>query len=321
LHPEQQWPPAATIRRWLGGGWNDCLKRAYLDPVPDGDLVVAAIGPRFSDEEMKKALRDCAHDLGKIPTRSVYVAWAKRPDVIRRPGRRPQSHMVFNRLGGFPDALAAAGLDDDRTLDELGLPRDVIGRKRLAAYRVTDEAIADAVREIAARCARVPRTTDYVRERELVHRESIEAGEPRHLPSYGSIIARYECWDAVLVAAGLLQADPLRRANGKKFEDDDIDNAVRRAGEAIGDAPDSSAYRSWHASLPEDERERTPTEATVRRRRDTWSKALAAVYGRDPRRDNGDEPLGETAETAETAAARVPEGSEQSVAASSRLAA
>jgi len=34
--PELELPPDGSIRRWLGGGWNACLKRALLSTVTDG---------------------------------------------------------------------------------------------------------------------------------------------------------------------------------------------------------------------------------------------------------------------------------------------
>ena len=40
-HPEYGWPPAGTIRTWFGhAGWNECLKRAHLDAIPGGDVIV-----------------------------------------------------------------------------------------------------------------------------------------------------------------------------------------------------------------------------------------------------------------------------------------
>ena len=42
---ELDWPPDGSLRKWLGGSWNDCLARAHLEAVADGDALVAQMGP------------------------------------------------------------------------------------------------------------------------------------------------------------------------------------------------------------------------------------------------------------------------------------
>jgi hypothetical protein len=100
--PELSLPAEPNVRRWLGGGWNDCLTRALLDTVADTDSPSRPIGltDRFDDDEVLAALRECAADLGHAPTQTEYLAWARRPDVRERPGRRPRSYEPFERFGG-----------------------------------------------------------------------------------------------------------------------------------------------------------------------------------------------------------------------------
>jgi hypothetical protein len=107
--PELGLPSDTNIRRWLGegslsgGGWNECLRRVLLDAVSDGDFTSSLVGRtyRFDDSEIFSALRECAAELGRPPTMSQYLQWAKRSDVAERPGRRPVSYHPFERFGGF----------------------------------------------------------------------------------------------------------------------------------------------------------------------------------------------------------------------------
>jgi hypothetical protein len=81
---ESGWPDDRCIRRWLGSGsWNDALRRAHLEPKPDGDVVVFQHGHFFTVEELAAALRECAEDLAHPPTYPEYIAWVHRPDVRR----------------------------------------------------------------------------------------------------------------------------------------------------------------------------------------------------------------------------------------------
>jgi hypothetical protein len=88
-HPERSWPPDGSIRRWLGGNWNDALRRAGLDALPEAEVTMRPLGSALSKQEAVAAVQACAKDLGEVPTFSRYVGWVRRPDVRRREGRRP----------------------------------------------------------------------------------------------------------------------------------------------------------------------------------------------------------------------------------------
>ena len=137
--PELELPADGNVRRWLGGGWNDCLQRALLDAVTDGDFASRPIGLtyRFSDEEVFAAVRECWTDLGHVPTANEYGQWARRPEIIDRPGRRPRGYRNFKRLGGFRKVLFKAGVISE---DESRLAAD--GRALPVRFSYTQEAVS-----------------------------------------------------------------------------------------------------------------------------------------------------------------------------------
>jgi HNH endonuclease len=147
-HPEWGWPAPGSVTRWLGvRGWNDALVRMRLEPVLEGDVIEGGLGPTYSIDEVVQALRSCAADLGRAPTITDYLAWQRRPDVRERPGRRPASTWVFNRIfGGFPAARVAAGLVESGPAAH---PTGLILRTH--KYRLSDEQILEDIRFAAAR--------------------------------------------------------------------------------------------------------------------------------------------------------------------------
>src|SRR4051794_35794612 len=48
-HPDYGWPDSRSVTRALGvGSWNDALVRMRLEPVLQGDVIEAAVGPTYS---------------------------------------------------------------------------------------------------------------------------------------------------------------------------------------------------------------------------------------------------------------------------------
>jgi hypothetical protein len=288
---ESGWPDDRCIRRWLGSGsWNDVLRRAHLEPRPDGEVVVFQHGHFYTVEEMAGALRECAADLGHPPTYPEYISWVSRPDVRRRPGRRPASLGVFTRLcGGFLDALRIAGL----------LPGDpshaivsAIGLRR-AEYRVSDESLKAGICEVARRIGRSPRVAEYIRERRLICDETVAKGKPRAIASYGTLNRRFGGeWDSILAWAEL---EPLggrttgrRNPNppkGPRVTKDVIRRALREAYEAEGDPFTTTAYKHWRAEqldgLGRWQRGRYPSYHTIWSRYRTWDAACSDAFGDD----------------------------------------
>jgi hypothetical protein len=116
-NPGLDWPTDGSVRRALGAGqtdesWNTALEQAHLDAVSEPMAAEPALGPEMTDEELITALQQCAKDLGETPTSTAYMQWARRPDVTRRPGRRPRSIGAFQRaFEKWTDAVSAAGLE------------------------------------------------------------------------------------------------------------------------------------------------------------------------------------------------------------------
>jgi hypothetical protein len=286
------WPAAHTVRRVLAGTWNECLQRAALATVPDGDAIVVELGSSFTHEEAIAALTQCRRDLRRVPTLTEYLGWASRPEMKRQPGRRPCSQGPFDRLfGGYTLALEAAAMCDTQS----GLwngPRTTIAR---AASRHTDEAMQDALRSAARQTGHSPTTIEYGRWREIVKKESQDAGKLLVPPSYQSIHRRFGAWDDALVEAGLEPAmgrqrrheRPKGRPSLRRIPDETIRQAIRDAYADLGKPFTATAYKKWYATkVAEDDgiarlTGRYPSYHTIWTRYGTWEAAVA-----DALRDN-----------------------------------
>ena len=230
-HPEFRWMPPSTIRHTFGGQWNDALREARLDTVSSGEVITGYLGPSYEWEEVRDALRDyrdylaerSAPDPEDFNLKGSY-RWAKRPDILRRPGRRPRSQGPFDNFGGFLVAktIAFAG-DVPPTADAA----EAAGLQWGAAgpYRYSDEQLIAAVHEIAARLGRAPRALEFRKEQRLMHAEEAARGLPRRaVPTDGTVLKRWKLWDAVLVACGYephrpIEVDPdtgAARPNGPR---------------------------------------------------------------------------------------------------------
>lgn len=294
---ELDWPPDGSLRKWLGGSWNDCLARAHLEAVADGDVLLTPLGPSFEEQELVDALRACAADVGSPPTLSAYLCWARRPDVQARPGRRPRSQGPFDRFGGYANVLIASGL----ITGDGAFVMPATTRVRLGQYHASEEVILAALREVADRLGRPPRSTDYQLERLKIIRESDATGQLRTIPDYGTVNRRYGTWDTALVAAGL---QPLggratggggKKNKGRKaprVTEEMIFDAIREAYAQLGDPFRSDAYKTWRLNQAERDRatgvyRELPSYDTIQSRYGTWKNAvLAALPRRGGRADS-----------------------------------
>ena len=291
-HPEFNWPADSTLRMWLGGSWNDCLRAARLEAVPDGDVVVSQWGQAITREEAIGALQTCAKELGTIPTLHTYLNWTRRPDVVRRSGRNPQSQGPFIRIfGGFPQAIIAAGLTSEDSAEN-ATRRE---RLRVASYFITDQICTEALVRVADKLGRSPRVRDYIRAREALldaDPTDKDAGPLQALPAPSTIQKRFGTWDAALEAAGL---EPLggrstgikgrrgQHRKGPQIKTEEVVVCLIEAYEAKGDPFTGAAYRAWRTEQIERDREerrlrRIPSYDVIWSRFGNWTNALTVVY-------------------------------------------
>jgi hypothetical protein len=244
--PELKLPPDGTLRRWLGGNWNECLRRALLDAVSDGDFASRPIGmsDRYADAEVLAALRDCAAELGHAPTVTEYLAWARRPDVRQRAGRRPTSYRPLERFGGIRKALEAAGVVGER---EAAYSAD--GRVLPLRYRYDDADIRNALVTVAQRLGRSPRPSEYQHERQRVRDDGPSSRENSPLPTIDVIRKRYGSWNAALSKAMLRPLEhPSEPHLGRvrpSYSDDDKLGWIRQAWQDVGEPFTGAAYKLW----------------------------------------------------------------------------
>lgn len=137
LNPELELVPDGTLRRWLGlHAWNDCLARALLDAVSDGDFVTMPQGDAFTEETLVVAIRECiAYNDGAVPTLAGLLSWAHDPRVRARLGQRPLSWTPFQRYGGYRAVLERNGIVTD-SLRRDGRRTDATSQVRILRRRL-----------------------------------------------------------------------------------------------------------------------------------------------------------------------------------------
>ncbi len=196
-NPAAGWPDDGSIRRWLGGRWNEALSRAHLETVPEPLAAVKPQGARLSQEEILIALREFAAEAEGPVNFHRYMCWARRPDVQSRPGRRPRSQNVFDRaFGGWRQAMAAAGLVRD---DGTGAPMLYEDGRRAAGYRYRDQHFEAALLEVIDRrgAETLPSPGAYDRTRREILDGEADAGlPPRAFPGASTVTRRYGSWRA-----------------------------------------------------------------------------------------------------------------------------
>jgi hypothetical protein len=300
VHPRAGWPPAPTLRRWMGGGWNDALRQAQLKPVFTGDALVREIGPTFTREELIQCIVDYSHERDeKVPTIRGVMLWAKRPDVLARPGRRPRSLGPFNRVfESWADALAAAGLVQAESGAGPVENSTWATVRPTSAYGYSDEQLYAALREVHGRLGRSPKLMEYNRERQRIFDEVASSGKaPRAFPSSAVIQNRFPTWDEALVGAGLEAArgrqQPRRnggRRGGPRITDEEILADIRDAYADIGDPFTAKAYNAWRGRQMEKDPGRQLLRpiaryCTVWNRFGSWREAVRRAREEQPRTD------------------------------------
>jgi len=286
------WPPDGSIRRWAGGTWNVALKLARLDAVPDEDVLVVELGPTFAAAEATAALQQCALELKQVPALSAYLSWVRREDVRRRPGRRPRSVLVFQRLfGSYSAALVAAGLEGSP--GRPGALPDGIATRSVRSYRWTDDQLGESLRAIAEMVGGPPTVQLYVHMRQGLINDAHEEGRSLALPSYSAYHHRFRVWDNALVAAGLRPRGgrgvssvprPVSRLGpGRRYPDEDILAAIRVCWMEIGEPFTSPRYSEWRDEQQRADEiagrrvQRVPSYDAIWGRFGSWDAGVAAA--------------------------------------------
>jgi hypothetical protein len=231
---------SGSIRTRLAAGWNDCLKRAELEPVVDGDAPVQKTG-RCTFDEAIAALKLCREMLGEVPSGKSYLTWARRPDVRALPGYRPATYSPFYRIfGSWHNALKEAGLVED------AINRN--GRHDPATWRYEDNDLTDGIRVVADHLGRPPRLPEYIETRNRL----LKTGVLKSLPSATAITTRYRFWVVAVEAAGLNRdlLSPKRRADAKApvYGDDELLAWMRRAYAEVGEPFTMKSYDAWRVA-------------------------------------------------------------------------
>jgi hypothetical protein len=294
LLPEIDLPPESNLRVWLGGGWSECLTRALLPSLSDGDFSELPTAGAFEESALDAAVRDCAAAIGRRPFFSEYLAWAAKWNDSGVSPKRPRSSKPFERFGGYLAVLVAAGV-----IDRNQAHRDAIERVIPSTHEYNDSECADAIHEVRRHLGldRAPRVSEYTRGRRELQTSFAAQGVLRALPTVETIRKGKKSWDEALVKAGL---EPLggkatasnRRGRRKSFENETCLEVLRQAWAAIGLPFTAEAYGTWRKREIErivaaDEIPHLPCSITIGVRFGGWQRAcLEAIpgYEIDPKR-------------------------------------
>jgi hypothetical protein len=262
---------SGSVRTRLGAGWNDCLKMAQLQIVPDGDLPVQRRA-RFTDDEILDALRACHEAIGNVPTVYTYKAWAGRPEVIDSPAVRPRTEgPIIKAFGSFGAALRAAGI--------VGQAVRRGNRLDPVEWSYVDEELLGALKLIHERLGFSPTVAEYTNERRKWLAEQLEAGNsPQPLPGAGTIMRRFSTWSQAFAAADLPDRRARTRRSGPKsprFSNEDILETLRSAYAEVGEPFTIDAYTRWRTQrLLSDPNTAIPSVDTVVSRFRNWQVAI-----------------------------------------------
>jgi hypothetical protein len=285
--PQLKLPADGSLRGWLGGTWNDCLRQAQLAEVPDGDVVVAQNGAEFTRDEVVAALCECAKELGDIPTYHRYTAWARKKSSTD-PQRRPASQAPFTRLYG--ERGFRGGLADANLINESPNGHTRQSRVRVGSYFVTTETCAAALKLVAKRLGRSPRVAEYMAERERILNEPVK-GKLRPLPAASSIQARFDDWDQALTSAGLeplggratRSDDRPRTPAGPQIPLREIVACLVEAYGVCGEPFTGASYKAWRKKQVDVDGKarrlrRIPSYDVIWSRLGGWNNAVTIVY-------------------------------------------
>jgi hypothetical protein len=145
-----------------------------------------AVAKTYSDHDIAGALASVADSLGRVPSAKEYEALARERES-------PSLATVLNRMGGWTNAVRAAGLTPVST------------PARTRSRRWTDEACWEAVRRVVVELEEIPTVVTY----------DCHAADRADLPSSATLRNRLGRWSVItaqLAAERLLAGAPGGRA-------------------------------------------------------------------------------------------------------------
>lgn len=279
-YPDLRLMADGTIRRALGNAtWNECLARAHLEAVSDGDFTERSLSA-FTFEELVACVRDYVreHD-GEVPKLSELIGWLRDPQIQARPGRRPISKRPFGRFG-YSNILEGAGYGHVLRAVRPGYVNGI-------RYRFSDAELLEAFYEVADALGTTPREADY---REA-HAESLrrvnETGSGETLPSSATLRYRFGSWARVCEAAGHAASPDwgrgkLRTPRAPRYSEEALVDALKRAWVALGEPFTVEGYARWRRDELRKAQEQSeevflPNIETITRRLGGWWAAVRRI--------------------------------------------
>jgi hypothetical protein len=285
-HPDLRLMADGTLRRVLGNAtWNECLARAHLEAVSDGDFTERSLAA-FTLEELVNCVREYVreHD-GEVPKLRELLGWLRDPLVQARPGHRPISPRAFRRFG-YANVLEASGYGHVLRTVRPGYPNGI-------RYRFSDAELLDAFHLVARELGRIPREADYREAHAESLRRAQEAGGGETLPSSATLRYRFGSWAAVVEAAGYKAPSEWRRGKSRlprapRYSEAALLEVLVRAWVALGDPFTVEGYARWRRDELRKAQERSeeiflPNVETVTRRFGSWEAAIQRARPQRPR--------------------------------------
>lgn len=204
--------------------------------------------PRIS--ETLKHIRLLARRHSRRPTVQDYLAYrAKYAPQL------PSTSTLYRLFGGWPEALAEAGISKSGPQELSRTPDDAL----IAALKEAAEALG--VTELSSHAY-----DDY--------RRRVLKKEKRKLPSSSVIRKWLGHWASAVKKAGLESPE---RAAPRRATVDEVIEALRSAKEQLTGMMSPRAYNDFLNSLPEDEREKYPEISQIVAVFPDWDAALRAA--------------------------------------------
>jgi hypothetical protein len=259
-------PSATYVANTWKGSWSQAMHELGLQPAPDhAARRMAKNGSRRTDEELLEHVRQCATELGHVPSHSEYATWQRQKladavGTVRYLGMQTYR----NRFGNWPDVLTAAGLPSDGKIAARTRRVDWASGQPLQHLR-------DATEELG--CKRL-RYEHYAAWRARRIARQIADNDRTAVATGHAICQHYGGWRFALAAAGLISsaaAENLRGGAGRGFTAAEIERVITRFATETTDSPTRSTYMRWRRHVMDREPDtHLPSAVTLGRFAGDW---------------------------------------------------